>query len=68
MFNVACGLTQRVPLTKLIELDSDVHPYLAALIIATLAWVGKTLVVLEGMHNYDDKGSLQQYAVEGGQP
>ena len=68
------GLPARVPLTKLVELDGDVHPYLAALMVATLmvaalAWVGETLVVPEGTrHFYDDKGSLQQYVAEGGQP
>ena len=49
LFDVARGLAHHVPLTKLVELDSDVHPYLAALMVAALAWVGKTLVVPEGM-------------------
>ena len=49
LFNVAHGLARRVPLTKLVELDGDVRPYLAALMVATLARVGKTLVVPEGM-------------------
>ena len=48
LFNITRGLARRVPLTKLVELDGDVHPYLAALMVATLAWAGKTLVVLEG--------------------
>ena len=47
LFNVAHGLAHRVPLTKLVELDSDIHPYLAALMVTTLAWVGETLVVPE---------------------
>ena len=50
LFDVACGLAQSVPLTKLVELDGDVHPYLAVLIVATLAWVGKALVVPEGTY------------------
>ena len=49
LFDVARGLARRVPLTKLIELDGNVHPYLATLMVATLARVGETLVVPEGM-------------------
>ena len=48
LFDIAHGLAHRVPLTKLIELDSDVRPHLSALMVATLAWVGETLVVPEG--------------------
>ena len=48
LFDVTCGLAHRVPLTKLVKLDGNVRPYLAALMVATLAWVGKTLVVPEG--------------------
>ena len=48
LFDVTCGLACRVPLTKLVELDGNVHLYLTALMVAALAWVGKTLVVLEG--------------------
>ena len=48
LFDVACGLAHRVPLTKLVELDGDVCPYLAALMVAALARVGETLVVPEG--------------------
>ena len=47
-FNVTCRLACRVPLTKLVELDGNVCPYLATLMVATLAWAGKTLVVPEG--------------------
>ena len=50
LFDVAHRLAHRVPLTKLVELDGDVHPYLAALMVATIAWAGKTLVVPEGTH------------------
>ena len=42
------GFAQRVLLTKLVELDSNIHPYLAALMVATLVWVGKSLAVPEG--------------------
>ena len=48
LFDVTCGLARRVPLTKLVKLDGDVRPYLATLMVAALAWVGKTLVVPEG--------------------
>ena len=50
LFDVAHGLARCVPLTKLVELDGDVRPYLAALMVATLARAGKTLVVPEGTH------------------
>ena len=55
LFDIAHGLARRVPLTKLVKLDSDVcpylaaRPYLAALMVATLARVGEFLVVPEGM-------------------
>ena len=49
LFDVACGLARRVPLTKLVELDGNICLYLAALMVATLAWAGETLVVPEGM-------------------
>ena len=42
LFDVTHGLAQRVSVNKLVELDGDVHPYLAALMVATLAWVGET--------------------------
>ena len=45
LFDVAHELALRVPLTKLAELDGDIHLYLAALIVATLAWVGEALVI-----------------------
>ena len=48
LFNVACGLAHRVPPTKLVKLEGNVFPYFAALMVATLAQAGKTLVVPEG--------------------
>ena len=48
LFDVTFRLSHRVSLTKLVELDGDVHTYLAALIVASLAWVGKTFIVPEG--------------------
>ena len=41
-------LARRVLLTKLVELDGNICLYLATLRVATLAWVGKTLVLPEG--------------------
>ena len=49
LFDIARRLARRVPLTKLVELDGDVCPYLATLMVTTLGWAGKTLVVPEGM-------------------
>ena len=48
LFDVAYGLACQVPLTKLVELDGDVCLYLTALMVATLAWAGETLIVPEG--------------------
>ena len=49
MFDIARRLAHRVPLTKLVELDGDVHLYLTAFMVAALAQVGEALVMLEGM-------------------
>ena len=48
LFDIACRLARRVPLTKLVKLDGDVHLYLAALMVAAIARAGETLVVPEG--------------------
>ena len=48
LFDIICGLAQRVPLTKLVKLDGDIHPYFVALIVATLVWVGETVVMPKG--------------------
>ena len=45
---VAHGLAQRVPLTKLVELDGDICPYLGTLMVVTLVRAGETLVVPKG--------------------
>jgi len=45
LFDVACGLARRVPLTKLVALDGDVRPYLASLMVAALARAKDKLVV-----------------------
>ena len=48
LFNITCRLAHKVPLTKLVELDGDIHVYLIALMAAALMWVGEALVVLKG--------------------
>ena len=48
LFDVARGLARRVPLTKLVELDGNIRPYLATLMVAALARAGETLVAPEG--------------------
>ena len=41
--DVARGFARRVPMTKLIHMDSDIRPYLAALMIAALNYHGEIL-------------------------
>ena len=43
LMDVAQGFARRVPMTKLIQMDSDIRPYLAALMIATLNYHGEIL-------------------------
>ena len=45
LFDVARGLARWVPLTKLVKLDGDVRPYLAALMVAALYRAGETSIV-----------------------
>jgi hypothetical protein len=47
--DIAQGLARRVPLTKLVQLDGDMRPYLAALMIAALHKAGDTLVIPDKM-------------------
>ena len=47
-FDITHRLTQRVPLTKMVELDGDICLYFTILMVASLVWVGETLVMLEG--------------------
>ena len=49
LFDVARGMARRIPLTKLVQLDSDVRPYLASLMIAAMAKAGDRLAYPEGM-------------------
>jgi hypothetical protein len=45
LIDVARGLARRVPLTKLIALDSNIRPYLASLMVAALHRAKDKLVV-----------------------
>ena len=47
--DVARGLARRVPLTKLVALDGDVHPYMAALMVSALHRAGDELIVPDSM-------------------
>ena len=43
LMDIARGFARRVPMTKLIHMDSDIKPYLAALMIAALNYHGEIL-------------------------
>ena len=43
LMDIARGFARRVPMTKLIYMDSDIRPYLAALMIAVLNYHGEIL-------------------------
>ena len=45
LFDVAWTLAKKIPLMKLVELDQDVRPYLAALMVAVMAKAGQVLHV-----------------------
>ena len=45
LFNMARTLAKKMPLMKLVELDQDVRPYLAALMVAAMAKAGQVLHV-----------------------
>ena len=47
--DIARGLARRVPLTKLVALDADVRPYLAALMVSALHRAGEELVIPDDM-------------------
>ena len=49
LFDSACGLAHRVTVTKLAELDGDICPYLATLMVAALACTSEASVMPEGM-------------------
>jgi hypothetical protein len=45
LFDVARGLARRVPLTKLVSMDSDVRPFLASLMVAALQKANEKLLI-----------------------
>ena len=49
LFDIARGLAYRVPLTKLVELDGNVWPHLATLMVATLVWAHKMLTIPDAL-------------------
>lgn len=49
MFDVARGLARRVPLTKLIHMDSDVRPFLASLLVSAVHKAKQPLFIPEGL-------------------
>ena len=52
MWDVARGFVHRVPMTKLVHLDADIQPYLAALMIGTLKHQKETLKIPDSV-NYE---------------
>ena len=50
ILDVARNFARRVPLTKLVELDPAVRPYLAALLAATIAKFKGDLIVPSGLN------------------
>ena len=67
LFDVARGLAHRIPLTKLVELDSDVPPVSCRPDGRCPSAGGRNLgSTRRNAYIYDDEGSLQQHAVEGG--
>ena len=51
LINVTRGLARRVPLTKLIALDSKIRPYLASLMVAALHRAKDKVVVPNDLEN-----------------
>ena len=49
LLDVAKGMARRVRLTKLVNLDADVRPYLAGLMVAALHRAGETLIYPDTM-------------------
>lgn len=61
------GLVHQVPLIKLLELDSDVQPYLAMLMVAALVCTYGTLMIPDTTAaQVCQHGSLQKHIVSGG--
>ena len=45
LFNVARGFSRRVPLTRLLEVEPDMRPYLASIIVRAVQKAGDSLVI-----------------------
>ena len=52
MWDVARGSARRVPMTKLVHLDANIQPYLAALMIAAMKHHKETLKIPDSI-NYE---------------
>ena len=52
MWDVARAFARRVPMTKLVHLDANIQPYLAALMIAALKHHKETLKISDSI-NYE---------------
>ena len=49
MYDVARGFARQVPLTKLVNLDLDIRPYLTSLMISALHRHNDELVIPQGL-------------------
>ena len=49
MYDIARGLARRVPLMKLVDLDDDVRPYLAALMVSAIHKAKGELIIPEDL-------------------
>lgn len=45
LFDIAKGMVHKVPLTKVVLMDSDLHLYLAALLVAVLYKAGNAICI-----------------------
>ena len=50
LMDVARGFARRVSMTKLIHMDSDIRPYLVALMTAALDHHGEILRILDSLN------------------
>ena len=50
LMDIARGFARRVPMTKLIHMDLDIRPYLAALMIASLNYHGEILRIPDSLN------------------
>ena len=50
LMDIAQGFARKVPMTRLIHMDSDIRPYLAALMIAALNYHGEILRIPDSLN------------------